>query len=492
MKVWDYKNTKEEAAKYSTRGEFQKENQSAYASARRNGWLDDICSHMQPLKKKWAYEEVHQIALQYSSNIEMQRENPKAWYAAQRNGWWKQVSTHMTWYRPKWSLESIRSEALKFQTRKEFQKKSESAYQAAREMGVLDEVCSHMQTQFRWTFDLVHREALKYKTRTDFSKGSSGAYDRAKNNKWLDEVCSHMERLWEQKWDFETCKTEALKYQHRKDFQNAVPGAYGSASRNGWLEEVCSHMTNKAIIWDLETLRAEAKKYKTRSDFSDGSGGAYKTASEMGVLDEICGHMEILHNGYNHCVYAIYNKRTNEAYVGVTSQRFQDRMTQHQSGTDTTRSRTIAHLDDTIFEQQTDYIYPPEDVKKVETRFMEEFKSRGFTILNSKKAVGGVGYSRPYWTFEMVVREAIKFSSRWEFQKSSKAYAVAKRKGWLEDVCKHMKSPKKSMGYWTLENCKKEASSCSSVSEFKQKHSYGYKKVLENKWGDIVWGCLKQ
>ena len=441
---WDYKSAKEAAEKYSSRGEFQRENQPAYNAARRNGWLDDICSHMQPLKKKWTYEEVHQIALQYSSNIEMQRGNPKAWYAAQRNGWWKQVSTHMTWHRPKWSLENIRKESLKFQSRKEFQKKSESAYQAARQMGVLDE------------------------------------------------VCSHMEKLWEQKWDFETCKTEALKYQHRNDFRNATPGAYGSARRNGWLDDICSHMSNKAIKWNLETLRTEAKKYKTRSDFSDGSGGAYKTASEMGVLDEICGHMEIQHNGYYHCVYAIYNLDTNEAYIGVTSQRFQNRMTQHQSGTDTTRSRTIAHLDDTIFEQQTDYIYPPEDVKKAESRFIEDFNSRGFNILNSKKAVGGVGYSKPHWTFEMVKNEALKFSTRWEFQQSSRAYDAAKRRGWLDEVCKHMNSPIKQTGYWTLENCKIEASLCGSITEFKQKHSYGYKKVLENKWGDIVWNCLRK
>ena len=212
----------------------------------------------------------------------------------------------------------------------------------------------------------------------------------------------------------------------------------------------------------------------------------------MGVLDEICGHMEILHNGYNHCVYAIYNQRTNDAYIGVTSQRFQDRMAQHQSGVDSTRSRTIAHLDDTIFEQQTDYIFPPEDVKKAESRFIEEFNSRGFTILNSRKAVGGVGYSKPYWTFEMVMDEALKFSSRWEFQKSSKAYAVAKRRGWLDNVCNHMNSPKKQVGYWTLENCKKEAALCSSVAEFKKKNSYGYKKILENDWGQFVWKYLSQ
>jgi len=43
---WQYDDCKEEALKYKTRKEFSIKSRSAYISAYRNKWLDDICSHM--------------------------------------------------------------------------------------------------------------------------------------------------------------------------------------------------------------------------------------------------------------------------------------------------------------------------------------------------------------------------------------------------------------------------------------------------------------
>lgn len=44
--IWDEDNCINEAKKYKTRREFSIKNNSAYGSARRNGWLNDCCSHM--------------------------------------------------------------------------------------------------------------------------------------------------------------------------------------------------------------------------------------------------------------------------------------------------------------------------------------------------------------------------------------------------------------------------------------------------------------
>ena len=129
-------------------------------------------------------------------------------------------------------------------------------------------------------------------------------------------------------------------------------------------------------------------------------------------------------------------------------------------------------------------------VKSAEMRFIRKFSADGFEILNSARAVGGIGHAKPFWTKEMVQKEANKFQTRWEFQRKSKAYAVAKRRNWLDEVCSHMTSPVKGADYWTLENCKIEASNCSSVKEFKTKFSYGYKVVCQRKWNDEVWSCL--
>jgi len=49
---------------------------------------------------------------------------------------------------------------------------------------------------------------------------------------------------------------------------------------------------------------------------------------------------------------------------------------------------------------------------------------------------------RGYWTKERCLDEAIKYKYRVDFrQRSHKAYDAAKKKGWLDSICKHM-SPK--------------------------------------------------
>lgn len=49
---WNYKACKKEALKYETRNEFKVNSKGAYESAAKNGWRDDICSHMKILRKE--------------------------------------------------------------------------------------------------------------------------------------------------------------------------------------------------------------------------------------------------------------------------------------------------------------------------------------------------------------------------------------------------------------------------------------------------------
>ncbi len=41
-----------DAAKYNSRIEWKRESNSAWAAARKNGWLDEACGHMQVLRRK--------------------------------------------------------------------------------------------------------------------------------------------------------------------------------------------------------------------------------------------------------------------------------------------------------------------------------------------------------------------------------------------------------------------------------------------------------
>lgn len=83
------------AAKYNTAGDFHDNANDAYMTARRRGWLEDVCAHM------------------YKGRFV-------------------------------WTVPMIAAEARKYQTRSDFANGSRAAYSAAARKKILDEVCDHM------------------------------------------------------------------------------------------------------------------------------------------------------------------------------------------------------------------------------------------------------------------------------------------------------------------------------------------------------------
>jgi len=189
--IWTKELVTAEALKYQGRKAFQKGSRSAYGKAYRNGWLDEVCSHMKPMRISWTKEMVAQEALKYQTRYEFKNGSANAYVKALAEGWLDEVCGHME-ARFAWTKELVTAEALKYQTRAEFLKGSHGAYEKSRIEGWLDEVCGHMVRKIKWTKELVAEEALKYQTRGEFCKGSRGAYNKAMIEGWLDDVCSHM------------------------------------------------------------------------------------------------------------------------------------------------------------------------------------------------------------------------------------------------------------------------------------------------------------
>ena len=145
--------------------------------------------------------------------------------------------------------------------------------------------------------------------------------------------------------------------------------------------------------WTLETLQAEALKYTTRSEFQKGTLSAYKAATRQNLLNAICCHM------------------------------------------------------------------------------VEVQKPRG------------------YWTLETLQAEALKYTTRSEFQKGNgSAYGAAGRMNLRNAICGHMTEIKKPDGYWSVEKLRDEALKYSSRQEFQQKNGAAYKAAGIMKCRDII--CL--
>ena len=144
----------------------------------------------------WTKERCHAEALKYNTRNEF-RINSTAYRKARKEGWLEELVSHMTPPKNKphtyWSKDKCIEEAKKYKTRGAFQKDLTNAYYKSRKEGWLDEVCKHMKvTVGYWTKERCHADALNYKIRNNFRIGSASAYVKSCKMGWLGEICSHM------------------------------------------------------------------------------------------------------------------------------------------------------------------------------------------------------------------------------------------------------------------------------------------------------------
>jgi predicted GIY-YIG superfamily endonuclease len=497
---WTIERVKKEAAKYDTRRAFIKGSRAAYAAAHKRGWLDQVCSHMEYLQRPagyWTKERVAEEARKYSTRTEFMKAKGAGYTIAAKNGWLDEVCAHMEkkgsqyeraiyafefedssvyvgltfdydvrlnehrtqnkhigkklkhvpakyvrfdeWMpldkagleeariiesyrergwkilnrmkagglgsRPKkWSYDEIEKLAAKFKTVKAFKDAYPSAYAVACKHGWWGEISQHLVRAVehgKWTLDALKEEAAKYSSRSEFEKKNGSAYHAARKKGWLNEVCGHMDCLVNPSghWTKERVRDEALKYQSRVEFSKESQGAYQKASKNGWLDDVCGHMERlvKPVgYWDLERVKEEAKKYSTRGEFGKANPSAYQRARQKGWLDDVCGHMGRLRQP------AGYWTREKVLEVAAQCCSLKEFRELHSAAQDAAQRLGL----------------------------LPELRA----VLKGNKKPNG------WWTFERVAEEALKYSTRKEFARAAPGACNAARKNaWMDVVCAHMR-----------------------------------------------------
>ena len=185
------------AQNHTTRTDFFKADQAAYAFLHRRGLLDSACAHME-------------LSPVYSKK--------------------------------RWTRGEVFAEAAKYKNRAEFRRSNQGAYGYALSNGLIDQACANMRDghNFWHLFELM-AVAVKYFDFRAFKKAEPQAYNYANKNKLVGVACSHMSR-GRTDWDKSAVMTEAAKHQQRGLFQITCPGAYKHADKHGYLDEACSHM----------------------------------------------------------------------------------------------------------------------------------------------------------------------------------------------------------------------------------------------------------
>lgn len=187
------------------RTQFHTLHSAAYRAARKNGWLDEICSHMVKNVESsigWTKEDYHAETKLYSTRKEHRADHPSRQATIYKNGWDKELFSHMIELPKhviKWDTGSVREVASKCETRWQFQSDHNGAYTYAKRNGLLDSICGHMPhgnvgKQVKYSTDNIRNEALKYDTRTKFAHGSKRHYAAAQRRGIIDEVCAHMKK----------------------------------------------------------------------------------------------------------------------------------------------------------------------------------------------------------------------------------------------------------------------------------------------------------
>ena len=96
---WTKENCLLESLKYKTRGEFSRGSVVAYESSRKNGWLGEVCDHMVELRKPYGHwnikENCLQESLKYKTRTEFQKGSGGAYISSMKNGWLDEICGHM-------------------------------------------------------------------------------------------------------------------------------------------------------------------------------------------------------------------------------------------------------------------------------------------------------------------------------------------------------------------------------------------------------------
>jgi hypothetical protein len=121
---WNKENTATEAFKYTARKKFSNGSRGAYKAACKNGWMDEICSHMSTKVKPagyWTKVKCIEEASKYKLRSEFHLKSSGAYSSCLSNGWLEEVCSHMKLGRMPngyWNFEKCELEAINFKYKK--------------------------------------------------------------------------------------------------------------------------------------------------------------------------------------------------------------------------------------------------------------------------------------------------------------------------------------------------------------------------------------
>ena len=255
-----------------------------------------------------------------------------------------------------------------------------------------------------WTYDRCRLEALKYSTSTEFQKHSGSASNAARLNGWLEVIGSHfiVKSSQNNYWTFERCKNRALQCNSLSEFHRTAASA--AARRNGWFDEITSHMKRRRSVSKVLTMQEcleIASKHSTKTEFRRKDGPAYRAAKKNGWYELAIAHMKPTRRSNGDRADGYWTK----ARCLEVSKKFNSKS-----------------------ELRAAFPYV------ANKGFAEGWWVEMTAHMDVQRLSNG------YWTKEACADVARQYELRSDFKKADgSAYLIANRKGWLDEICDHMR-----------------------------------------------------
>lgn len=143
----------EAAQNYATLKEFRKAKPDLYSIAYRAGLLDEIEAKgtTRVKRKRYVKRELAEIAKGYHTRVEFQKGHPSAYQSALKQGFLDKICTHMEPQKQRWNRDTILSAAKEWQggTISEFIRATGGLYNKAKRLGMWEEVKMMLEAKSR-------------------------------------------------------------------------------------------------------------------------------------------------------------------------------------------------------------------------------------------------------------------------------------------------------------------------------------------------------
>jgi len=242
---WTKDKCHELALKCENRTEFRKKYDSAHRISCKNGWIDEICSHMRIINftKRCIY------SFEFSDNhvyigLTYNLKNRYNRHMLDHNS---SVNIHMN----STKLNPILKQLTDYIPIEDSREKERFFVKKYKKEGwyILNKIKTGSigGITLKWTKEECVDLAKNCKNRSDFWNHTSAA-NSCKKNGWMEEIhniikCKTKEKNY---WNnYDNCLNEAIKQKTRTNFRKKSSGAFKSSVKNNWKDKIYEHMNWK-------------------------------------------------------------------------------------------------------------------------------------------------------------------------------------------------------------------------------------------------------